>query len=215
MIVAELMTPKPVTVTPGDSLELAYEKMKAGRFRQVPVLEEGKLVGILTDRDVRQHLGQLTRAKVNDVMSALPLFVRPSTPVEQAAHLLTINKVGSLPVVENEKLVGIITATDMLQSLEAILGSTSDGSVRIDLGVSGSGEISAAISLVRTICQVLCMGTYSRKAAEGDVLYVRVTASGAERAARALVEYGFNVLAVHHESDLRFTNESSPRGRLE
>jgi acetoin utilization protein AcuB len=180
--------------------------MKAGRFRQVPVVDQGKLIGILTDRDLRQYLGQLTRTNVEAAMTALPLSVRPSTPVEQAAHLLISNKVGSLPVIENGKLVGIITASDMLHALEAILGSAADGSVRIDLDVAGSGEISAAIGLVRTVCPVLCIGTYTRKATDGQVLYVRVTATGAQRAAHELEQYGFKVLAVHRESDLRSTN---------
>src|SRR5712691_11166925 len=138
MIVAELMTPNPITVAPGDTLESAHQKMKAGRFRQLPVMDEAKLIGILTDRDMRQHLGQLAHTRVDAVMSALPLFVRPSTPVEQAAHLLVIHKVGSLPVVENGKLAGIITASDMLHALEAILGTAADGSVRIDLDLTGS-----------------------------------------------------------------------------
>ncbi len=206
MIVAELMMPNPITIAPSDSLELAHEKMKTGRFRQLPVMDEGKLIGILTDRDMRQHLGKLTHTRVDTVMSALPFSVRPSTPLEQAARLLVTHKVGSLPVVENGKLVGIITASDMLHALEAVLGSAADGSVRIDLDVAGSGEITAAISLVRTICPVLCMGTYSRKAAEGEVLYVRVAATGAQFAARALEQYGFKVLAVHRENDLRFTD---------
>ena len=210
MIVAELMTPNPVTVAPSDTLELAYERMKAGQFRHLPVMDEGKLIGILTDRDLRQCLGQLGHTSVEAVMSALPFSVRPSTPVEQAARLLATNKMGSLPVVENGKLVGIITATDLLHAIEAILGSAVDGSVRIDLDVAGSGEISAAISLVRTICPVLCMGTYSRKAADGEVLYVRVAATGAQHASRMLQQYGFKVLAVHRESDLRFLDESRP-----
>lgn len=206
MIVAQLMTANPVTVAPSDGLESAYEKMKTGRFRQVPVVDQGKLIGILTDRDLRQYLGQLTRTNVEAAMAALPFSVRPSTPVEQAAHLLVTTKIGSLPVVENGKLVGIITASDMLHALEAILGSAGDGSVRIDLDVAGSGEISAAISLVRTICPVLCMGTYSRNATDGQVLYVRVTATGAQHVARALEQYGFKVLAVHRESDLQSTD---------
>jgi acetoin utilization protein AcuB len=63
MIVAELMTPNPVIVAPSDSLELAYERMKAGQFRHLPVMDEGKLIGILTDRDLRQCLGQLVRSQ--------------------------------------------------------------------------------------------------------------------------------------------------------
>ncbi len=123
MIVAELMTPKPVTVAPSDTLQTALERMEAGRFRQVPVVDEDRLVGILTDRDTRQHIGQLGHTRVDAVMSAHPFSVRPSTPVEKAAHLLITNKIGSLPVVEDGKLVGIVSASDMLRALEALLGS--------------------------------------------------------------------------------------------
>jgi acetoin utilization protein AcuB len=196
MIVAELMTQNPQTVGPSDSLEVAHEKMQVGWFRQLPVVYEGKLVGILTDRDMRQHVGQLTHTRVDAVMSGHPFSVQASTPVEQAAHLLVTNKVGSLPVLEHGKLVGIITATDMLQALEAILGGSADDGVRIDLDAAGSGEITAAISL-RTICPVLGVGTYRRKGKESEVLYVRVPAVGAQRAARALERYGFKLLAIH------------------
>ncbi len=123
MIVAELMTLKPVTVAPSDTLQTALERMEAGRFRQVPVVDEDRLVGILTDRDTRPHIGQLAHTRVDAVMSAHPFSVRPSAPVEKAAHLLITNKIGSLPVVEDGKLVGIVTASDMLRALEALLGS--------------------------------------------------------------------------------------------
>jgi acetoin utilization protein AcuB len=203
MIVADLMTAKPTTVRPCDTLQIAQGIMEAGRFRQLPVVEQGQLVGIVTDRDLRQHLGQLQHIRVEAVMSAHPFSVHPATPVEVAAHMLTTNKVGSLPVVDNGNLVGIISASDLLRALEAVLGSVDDGSVRIDLDVAGSGEITAAISLIRTICPVLAIGTYSRRAAESEVLYLRVAASGAAHAAATLRQYGFKVVAVHPESDLR------------
>jgi acetoin utilization protein AcuB len=195
MIVAELMTSNPLTVVPGDTLQLAHEKMEAGRFRQVPVVDEERLVGILTDRDTRQHIGQLAQTRVDAVMSTHPFSVHPSAPVEKAAHLLMTNKIGSLPVVEDGRLVGIITATDMLRALEAVLGA--DGSSRIDLNLDGSGEIAAATSLVQTICPLLGIGTYRRKNAEREVLYVQVSSTNAQRAADALKEFGFKVLAVH------------------
>jgi acetoin utilization protein AcuB len=195
MIVAELMTSHPLTVGPSDTLQLAHEKMEAGRFRQVPVVDEERLVGILTDRDTRQHIGQLAQTRVDAVMSTHPFSVHPSAPVEKAAHLLMTNKIGSLPVVEDGRLVGIITATDMLRALEAVLGA--DGSSRIDLNLDGSGEIAAATSLVQTICPLLGIGTYRRKNAEHEVLYVQVSSTNAQRAADALKEYGFKVLAIH------------------
>jgi hypothetical protein len=83
----------------------------------------------------------------------------------------------------------------MLRALEAVLGA--DGSSRIDLNLDGSGEIAAATSLVQTICPLLGVGTYRRKNAEREVLYVQVSSINAQRAADALKEYGFKVLAIH------------------
>jgi len=95
--------------------------------------------------------------------------------------------------------------------LEAILGSAADDSVRIDLDAAGSGEITAAVSLVRSICPVLCIGTYNRKPPGGEVLYLRVPAAGADRAAVSLQQHGFKVLTVHRESDLRSASECVAR----
>ena len=198
MIVAELMTQNPLTVGPGDTLQLAHEKMEAGRFRQVPVVAEERLVGILTDRDTRQHIGQLAYTRVDAVMSSHPFSVRPSTPVEKAAHLLITNKIGGLPVIEDGKLVGIITATDMLRALEAVLGASSEGSCRIDLDLDGSGKVAGATSLVRTICPVLGVGTCRRNHSEREILYVLIPSTSAQRAEHKLKEYGYKVLAVHY-----------------
>jgi len=206
MIVADLMTSRPMTVRPCDTLQVAQGIMEAGRFRQLPVVDEGKLIGIITDRDLRQHVGRLSHTRVDAVMSPHPFSVHPSTPVEHAVHTLATNKIGSLPVVDNGELVGIITATDMLRALEAILGRADDGTVRIDLDVGGSGEITAAISLIRTVCPLLAMGTYKRRAPESEILYLRVVAAGAQHAADMLRQYGFKVLAVYQESDLRLVS---------
>lgn len=197
MIVAELMTANVVTVEPSDTLQAARKKMEAGRFRQVPVVDQEKLIGILTDRDIRQHLGQLAHTRVDAVMSGHPFSVHPSTPVEKAAHLLTTNKVGSLPVVEGSKLVGIITATDMLRALEAVLGATPDASSRIDLELEGSEKIAAATGLVRTICPLLGVGTYRRIHPKREILYVLVPSRSADQSVHALKEHGFKVVAVH------------------
>jgi len=204
MIVADLMTSRPLTVRPTDTLQVAQGIMEVGRFRQLPVVDDGKLVGIITDRDLRQHVGQLNHTRVNAVMSTHPFSVHPSTQVEHAVHMLIANRVGSLPVVDNGDLVGIITATDMLHALEAFLGRADDGSVRIDLDLAGSGEISAAISLIRTVCPILALGTY--KAAESEISYLRVVAADARRAVDKLRQYGFKVLAVHQESPPRLVS---------
>ena len=128
-------------------------------------------------------------------MSSHPLSISPSAPVEKAVHLLVTNKFGSLPVVEDGKLVGIITASDLLRALEALLGT--DGSTRIDLNLEGSGEIAAATSLIQSICPLLGMGTYHRSNGSRDVLYVQVLSNMAQNVAETLKDYGFKVLTVH------------------
>jgi acetoin utilization protein AcuB len=192
------MTRNPSTVQPGDTLEAAQRTMAAGRFRHLPVVEQDVLVGVVTDRDLRQHAGHLAHTRVNAVMTCNPVTVQDYSPVERAAHLMVANKVGSLPVVHDGKLVGIITSTDMLGIVEAILGENAEDSARIDLDLTGSGEITAATTLVQSICPLLGIGTYTRNAPKtGEVLYVRVPPKSVQPAARALEQYGFKVLAVH------------------
>ena len=85
----------------------------------------------------------------------------------------------------------------MLRALEALLGASSPNSSRIDLDVDGSGDISAATSLVQSVCPLLGIGTYRLNHPEREVLYVLVPSTSAQRAADVLREYGFKVLAVH------------------
>jgi hypothetical protein len=88
---------------------------------------------------------------------------------------------------------------------------STEGIAQIELEVAGSGEISAAITLVRTVCPVFYMGTYSREHVRGQVVYVRVAVSGAQRAADVLKRYGFKVKAVRQESNSSRERVSSAR----
>ena len=117
MRVADRMTPDPSSVRTYHTLAAAKALMRAEGLRHVTVVEDGKLVGILSDRDLRNHLGYLDCTKVNAAMTPDPITVGPDVSIEQAARLLLSNKVGSLPVVENGKVIGIITTTDLLRAL--------------------------------------------------------------------------------------------------
>src|SRR5919109_12543 len=106
MNVGNRMTSNPVTVTPGDTLAVAQEKLRSGGFRQLPVVDQDRLVGILTDRDLRRH-GRHIVAKVQSAMTTeVVVTVTPQTPIEEAARLLLQHKIGGLPVVQDNKLVG-------------------------------------------------------------------------------------------------------------
>jgi acetoin utilization protein AcuB len=127
LTVNDLMTIIPDTVTPETTLRQVIELMKAQSCRQLPVLENSKLVGIVTDRDVRLVMNSplvlhgrwqdeeiLDKMTAESCMTPNPMTVSPDTPAYQAANMLAIYKFGALPVVDNDTLVGIITVTDFL-----------------------------------------------------------------------------------------------------
>jgi len=200
MVVNQLMTKEPTTVAATDTLERARSLMEAGGFRRVPVVDDGKLVGILSDHDIRQHAGHLAHTRVDGAMTRRVVTVTPSTMMERAAHLLLKNKVGGLPVVDdNNRVVGIVTTSDILESFVRMLGITEEGVSRIDLALEGGAfEMSSAIQLIAgEIGQVMGAGTYRANWDESQVCYVRVPSADAKRIADMLTEKGFKVLAVH------------------
>lgn len=120
-LVAHWMTPQPTVAQPGEKLSAVQTRMRAGNFRSMPVLSDGKLVGIITDRDLRRHEGYLEHTDVRLAMSEDVSTVSPATPIHAAAQTLLERKVGALPVIEDGMLVGIISTTDVLRAfLEAV-----------------------------------------------------------------------------------------------
>lgn len=124
MQIVNLMTPDPVTIGPLDPLSKAKTIMDEGRFRRLPVIEGGQLVGILTERDLRQHTGALAVTRVNAAMRTQLITVTPYNTVEDAARLLLKHKIGGLPIVADGRLVGIVTTTDLLRAfLQVVAGA--------------------------------------------------------------------------------------------
>lgn len=119
MKIRELMTPNPESVRPTDMLSVVEEKMRKGRFRRVPVVDDaGKLLGILSDGDLREHLGYLPTTRVTAAMIDKPVTISAEAPVGSAADLMRWNKIGGLPVIDGEgRLIGIITESDLLLAL--------------------------------------------------------------------------------------------------
>lgn len=132
LTVSDLMTVIPYSVTPGTTLRRVIEMMKSEGCRQFPVLDNGKLVGIITDRDVRLVMNSpvvihgrwqdeelLDKVHADSCMTANPMSVTPDTPAYRAAKMLSLYKFGALPVVDDDVLVGIITVTDFLDYFAA------------------------------------------------------------------------------------------------
>jgi acetoin utilization protein AcuB len=116
MEMIHIMTRHPESIGSDDTLERAREMMEAGGFRRLPVTRNGQVVGMLTERDLRQHTGYLESTKVDAAMSGRLISVGPNTTVEDAARLMVKHKIGGLPILDDGKLVGIVTTIDMLSA---------------------------------------------------------------------------------------------------
>ncbi len=199
MLVSKRMTKDPVTVTPEDLLIQARLKMQKGGFRRLPVMSDGQLVGIITDRDIRQHVGLLDRTEVKAAMSDKPITVIPGTTVETAAQILLKQKIGGLPVVEKNRVVGIITASDILQAFLDVMGASEETTTRIDfvLQEQGGGLAEASRIISQQGGEVLGVGTYRGKWGETPVCYLRLRSADVDAIAKLLKERGFDVLGVH------------------
>lgn len=122
------MTTDVATIGRNDELTIGDDIMKMKRLRHLPVVEEGRLVGMLTQRDlfhaalsIALNFGEkaqkefLKTVVVKEVMTEEVLTIDPGADVKEAARLLIEHKIGCLPVVENGKLVGLVTETDLLR----------------------------------------------------------------------------------------------------
>jgi acetoin utilization protein AcuB len=199
MIVGKRMTEEPITVDPDDLAIRASHKMQAGGFHRLPVVSNGKVVGIITERDLREHRGHLEHTKINGVMTEDPVTVSPTTTLEEAAQIILERQIGGLPVVTEGRLVGIITASDILRAFLDVMGASHGGSTRIDLALQGEehGFIEATRIVAREGGQVLGVGTYRKDPGEDPVCYLRLISPVSEKVASALRASGFNVLGIH------------------
>ena len=121
MLVKECMTRNPVTFSPGEDVRVAFGRLTDLKIRQAPVVENGKLAGIVTDRDLRLAVVETLSEPgltVASVMTPDPVTVTEGTSLRDAAELISKNKFNALPVLSpSGELVGVLTTTDILNGL--------------------------------------------------------------------------------------------------
>ncbi|MDN5325816.1 MAG: acetoin utilization protein AcuB [Moorella sp. (in: firmicutes)] len=147
MFVRDHMTPDPITVTKETSVLDALELMKKNKIRRLPVIQDGRLIGLVTERDILRVSPSpastlsvfevnylVAKMTVKDAMIKRPVTVPPDMTIEEAALLMREHKIDNLLVMEKERLVGIITQTDLFEALIKLFGLRRPG-IRLTLKV--------------------------------------------------------------------------------
>jgi len=140
VFVRDFMTSHPITITPDTPIFQALEIVRKHKVRHLPVLKDGKIVGLVTERglltvspspattlSVYELNYVLAKVTVREAMVKNPITVAPGCPIEEAAQLMWEKRIGSLLVTEGERLVGIITQTDMIEAVVRLLGLRKPG----------------------------------------------------------------------------------------
>lgn len=128
MLVRDIMRSPAITVSPETTLEDAYRTMQDRGIRHLPVLEGTRVVGVVTDRDLRLATSALAPSpfapgsRVSAVMSRPSLTADPLDPVEDAARTMRERKIGCLPVLQDGRVIGILTGLDLLDGLIRMTG---------------------------------------------------------------------------------------------
>ncbi len=161
MFVKEVMTPDPITVTPKTSLPEIVDLMREKQIRRVPVMDKGKLVGIISDNDVDSVMPSpattLSRWEMNTLLDKLearefmtsPVFVTsPDNTVEEAARALLNKKFGALPVLQDGELVGIITESDVFRAFVEMLSGGNVPGLRFVLEVEDARGVLATLGAI-------------------------------------------------------------------
>jgi acetoin utilization protein AcuB len=212
MLVKDWMTKDPVTITDETSMMKAIHLMKERRFRRLPVLHQGKLVGIITDRDLKEASPSkattldvhelyylLAELQVKEIMSKSPLAVSPEDTVEHTAQLMLEKTISGLPVVDGSgRLVGIITQSDVFKAFMHITGIR-QGGVQYALSLEDRpGIIKEVVDLLRDkgarFVSLLTSYTSAREGFRDVYIRVKNLTPAAAEAAKAELAGRYEVL---------------------
>jgi len=137
LLVKDSMTREVAVLSPRATAAEALGLCRERRIRHLPVLEEGRLVGVVSDRDLRsaapalgdpERAAALEKIRISDVLTREVVTARPDEPIEEAANRMRERRIGCLPVVEGDELVGIITSSDVMEALVYLVGAHEPGS---------------------------------------------------------------------------------------
>jgi acetoin utilization protein AcuB len=199
MKVREWMIRNPVTVSKDQGIRDCVDLMKDFSIRHLPVVENQKLVGLVTESDLREvsSASSMEHMTVESVMIPQPITVSPDTDIEDAARLIYFNKIGGLPVVDDDQeLIGIITVMDLLEVFIDLMGVMKSSS-RIDIILGDDPEAFERVSaLIRAEGgEIISVGISGADSKTERIYFFRLEKCDVEHITRVLQDAGFVVVS--------------------
>ena len=199
MKIEDLMIKDPITISENTTISEAIACMKTNSIRHLPVVaDDGTLLGFVTLADLKQGLipSMVGDLSLTDLMIKKPITVGADRDIEIAAQLIYKHKIGGLPVVEDGKLVGIITVTDLLGAFINMMGMLSASS-RVDVVLEDGPEaLKRAIHVVNDAGGDIINIAMTAQTPGQRVYYFRLAVCDTQTIRRALEKAGFQVLAT-------------------
>lgn len=189
MLVRDCMSRHVVAVRPLDSVEQAAEQMRRDGLRHLPVLRGALLAGILSDRDLRSVAAGAKR--VQDIMTLNPVCIPPDASVDEAACLMEERKISGLPVVENGRVVGMLTASDVLRAFVELSG-VAEPTTRIIVRLPGGRRTEDWMRELVHSCRADLKWMHRK----GRLAHLRLKTRDVDSVVTALEAAGFEVEAV-------------------
>lgn len=216
MYIGSIMRTDLITVAPKTTLVEAKELLEKHRIDHLLVVKNGKLAGVVSDRDLRQNWASpatalsahelsylLNTVTLGMIMVKTVVTAGPDTTIERAAWIMQVNNINSLPVMADGELVGIVTSTDVMAVLLNAIGMSED-SRRLNLFVEDQiGRLATVTAALRdaevNIQSFFCYPVPGHR--KLSQLVIRVHRADGERAAAALEKVGFRVM-THYSKDI-------------
>lgn len=206
MYVRQFMTSQVFTVTPDESIADTMALMREKKINSLPVVDKGKVVGFVTDGDLREvspsPATTLSIFELNYLIAKTPIrevaikevvTCHPDTKIEDAALLMRDHNIGGLPVLDEGKLVGIITGSDILDSFLDIMGFRSPGQrVVIETKDKAGLMLDLAVTIKECDVNIASLAVYHLKDNQVQIL-ARLQGEQVDKVKMSLEEKGYNI----------------------
>ena len=206
MFVKNRMTTNPFIISPDHTIPDAQEIMMKHGIRRLPVVKNGKLVGVVTKEDIERYspskatslsMGEITyllsKTKVKQIMTKNPVVISPNALLEEAAILMRDQRVGFLPVVDDDKLVGIINESDIFDAFIELLGFREGGTSLTIVAFDDPGVLLKLISIFTGHgANITRIAVYRGAGGKSDVV-VGVSSLNTSEIEKAIEEEGFKI----------------------